>query len=392
MYAEGSHAPSGGSPDEAAEPRSEARVSAPVPVVAVDLFAGAGGFSAGAISAGVTIQGAIEFNKHAAATYRGNIRGDDGKPVTVIDDDIRTVSPIDALSRWKMAEGACDLIIGGPPCQGFSTHRINDAGVDDPRNELLARYFEFVEGLRPRIFLVENVPGLIWARHKRFLDGFRELAEAADYEVREPVVLNAADYGVPQSRKRVFILGIDRQRPVDMVWPPEATHCSPSTPETLRGLRQIWQGCARAFVPADAGDPLDIHMQSGPTLVEVFKSTPANGGSRSQSARVLPCHKKHSGHKDVYGRIDPSKPGPTMTTACINPSKGRFVHPTEHHGITARQAARIQTFPDTFQFVGGLTAAGQQIGNAVPVDLATALLNPIAAAIREAKTVEASTV
>lgn len=116
-------------------------------------------------------------------------------------------------------------------------------------------------------------------------------------------------------------------------------------------------------------------------LIEVFKSTPLNGGSRRDSGRVLPCHDGHSGHSDVYGRINPSQPGPTMTTACINPSKGRFVHPTEHHGITLRQAARFQTFPDWFVFQGGLMAAGEQIGNAVPIRLGEILLRTIAEGI-----------
>lgn len=118
-------------------------------------------------------------------------------------------------------------------------------------------------------------------------------------------------------------------------------------------------------------------MNHGPELLDAFKRTPPNGGSRKDSGRILACHKDHDGHKDVYGRIDPTVPAPTMTTACINPSKGRFVHPTEHHGITVRQAARIQTFSDDFVFKGGLTAAGRQIGNAVPVDLGIALIKHI---------------
>jgi DNA (cytosine-5)-methyltransferase 1 len=115
-------------------------------------------------------------------------------------------------------------------------------------------------------------------------------------------------------------------------------------------------------------------MQHNAELVEAFKKTPANGGSRHASGRTLACHAKHDGHNDVYGRIDPDKPAPTMTTACINPSKGRFVHPTLHHGITVRQAARIQTFPDDFMFEGGLMAAGEQVGNAVPIILAKCLI------------------
>jgi len=132
-------------------------------------------------------------------------------------------------------------------------------------------------------------------------------------------------------------------------------------------------------------------MQHGPELIDAFKRTPVNGGSRHDSGRVLPCHENHNGHKDVYGRIDPAKPAPTMTTACINPSKGRFVHPTEHHGITVRQAARIQTFPDSFVFQGGLMAAGKQIGNAVPVDLAKKLIEHLLPTLKQHRRLSAET-
>ncbi|MNF99158.1 putative BsuMI modification methylase subunit YdiO [compost metagenome] len=125
-------------------------------------------------------------------------------------------------------------------------------------------------------------------------------------------------------------------------------------------------------------------MNHSEALIELFKNTPINGGSRSDSGRVLKCHQGHGGHSDVYGRINPSKPGPTMTTACINPSKGRFVHPTENHGITLRQAARLQTFPDNFIFSGGLMAAGVQIGNAVPILLGQAIIEKISQALARA--------
>ena len=189
------------------------------------------------------------------------------------------------------------------------------------------------------------------------------------------MVLDARDFGVPQRRKRVFILGVRDSADVqDLVWPPKTTHAAPGKANTGQ---KIWTPCAAVFKPAAKGDENDIHMNHGPDLVEAFRNTPPNGGSRKDSGRVLPCHEKHNGHKDVYGRINSAGPAPTMTTACINPSKGRFVHPTEHHGITLRQAARIQTFPDSFTFVGGLTAAGRQIGNAVPIALGKYLIKHI---------------
>lgn len=338
----------------------------------VDLFAGAGGFSQAARLAGGELVFAVEFDKHAAETYRKNLgsTNPDHAPF-VYNEDITKLSA-ESLAKKHFPEGSsCDLLLGGPPCQGFSTHRINDAGVDDPRNGLIHEYFKFVEALKPRVFLMENVPGMLWPRHAKYLEQFYLRAAEAGYYVYAPQKLDARDFGVPQRRKRVFILGVrnDLDRS-DLHWPPAPTHAEVAK----MGLKR-WISCRHVFRPAPADDPNDFHMKHGPTLIAAFEKTPHNGGSRKDSGRKLPCHEAHDGHKDVYGRINPAVPGPTMTTACINPSKGRFVHPTLNHGITARQAARFQTFPDSFVFHGGLMAAGKQIGNAVPVKLGAALIS-----------------
>lgn len=343
--------------------------------VVVDLFAGAGGFSLAAVQAGCSIAVAIENDPYAVETYKANfLKYDGAKNAKVLDKSILEYVP--ETVRAEYLEGVeCDLLLGGPPCQGFSTHRILDAGVNDPRNQLVLAYFRFVQALRPRVFLMENVPGILWSRHKAFLEKFYEEGAKAGYKVFEPVVLDARDFGVPQRRKRVFILGVrDHGDAQDFMWPPAATHAEP---EKAQAGQKIWISCAEVFKPGAVDDENNIHMNHGAELINAFRNTPPNGGSRKDSGRVLPCHEKHDGHKDVYGRINPAEPAPTMTTACINPSKGRFVHPTEHHGITLRQAARIQTFPDSFTFAGGLTAGGRQIGNAVPVKLGRHLIKHI---------------
>ncbi|PDS69648.1 DNA (cytosine-5-)-methyltransferase [Rhizobium phaseoli] len=342
--------------------------------ICVDLFAGAGGFSLGAIKAGYEVRAAVEHYRHAAATYRRQIKNKSGRPIALFEKDILQLNPHDVMDEAGLIEGKCDLLLGGPPCQGFSSHRLGDSGVDDPRNALLLRYFAFVSAIRPKFFLVENVPGMLQPKHATYLHRFIATARTHDYVVLQPIVINAQDYGVPQNRKRVFILGYDAKAVViEGIWPPRPLHGDPARPGPF-GPVLPWRTAAVAFDrPALPGDVNDIHMSHGAELIETFKSTPPNGGSREESNRVLPCHQSHDGHKDVYGRIDPVRPSPTMTTACINPSKGRFVHPTEHHGITARQAARLQTFPDDFVFEGGLMAAGLQIGNAVPVALAQVL-------------------
>jgi DNA (cytosine-5)-methyltransferase 1 len=221
---------------------------------------------------------------------------------------------------------------------------------------------------------MENVPGMLWPRHALSLNRFYAEGQASGYNVFQPIIIDARDYGLPQRRKRVFILGLNKQLgKLDLIWPPPPTHGSEVARRTRPELLP-WVSCERAFDPAPKQDINDVHMKHSHQLVEAFSKTPPNGGSRKASGRVLACHANHDGHKDVYGRIDTRKPAPTMTTACINPSKGRFVHPTLNHGITVRQAARIQTFPDEFVFNGGLTAAGEQVGNAVPILLGKQLI------------------
>lgn len=292
----------------------------------------------------------------------------------MIEADITELSADQLRSVHYAAGEECDLLLGGPPCQGFSAHRLNDSGVDDPRNKLLDIYFEFVKSFAPKAFLMENVPGMLWPRHAPYVESFYRNAKKQGYHVYPPIVIDARDYGVWQRRKRVFVLGVrnDISR-AELEWPPKPTHGDDSA-RLLAPSLLPWVSCQAVFSPPSDGDANNIHMQHTQELIQVFQQTPHNGGSRKDSGRVLPCHQKHDGHKDVYGRIDPSMPAPTMTTACINPSKGRFVHPTADHGITVRQAARIQSFPDSFIFKGGLMAAGRQIGNAVPVRLAETLL------------------
>ena len=352
-------------------------------VFACDLFAGAGGFSLGAHLAGIRVAAAVEWDRHAAETYRSNLIETGAIAATLFENDIARLDPATVLAEAFEGDSGCDILLGGPPCQGFSAHRIKDAGIDDPRNRMLLRYFEYIRVLRPAVFLVENVPGLLWPRHEKYLAKFYSLARKSGYQVLEPALINARDYGVPQNRKRVFLLGYDPLK-VDAPeqWPPKPTHGPPNAGSELPD----WITSSVAFASAaPKNDPNDVHMKHCDELVEAFRRTPPNGGSRKDSGRVLRCHKKYNGHNDVYGRIDPKVPGPTMTTACINPSKGRFVHPTRHHGITLRQAARLQSFPDWFVFSGGLMAGGVQVGNAVPVELAKALLEPIREAVAVSK-------
>lgn len=379
-------------------------------LTAIDLFSGAGGFSLAAHNVGVNVLAAIEFDQSAAETYQKNLVERLGAPTQVFAQDI-TKFDIDSLIRDQgIKKGHLDILLGGPPCQGFSSHRFKDSGKDDPRNALLIRYFDFVEHLKPKAFLVENVPGLLWPRHEKYLNDFLQLAKDHGYLVitGAPLILNAKDYGVPQNRRRAFIFALrnDVIRD-DIEWPPKATHyksgdCQWLTASSVfeepepailnkfkRRLEEKFgyseEGSAKTIaslkwgegINTKASDSCNLNMKHSASLTQVFENTPLLG-SRDESGRVLNCHKgDYKGHKDVYGRIFPHQPSNTITTGCNNPSKGRFVHPWLPHGITLRHAARLQTFPDDYMFTGGSMAMAKQIGNAVPIKLGEALISEI---------------
>jgi len=383
-----------------------------MPMKAIDLFAGAGGFTLAAFQAGIDVVAAIEWDKAAAETYRRNFIEQKSIDIELINDDINQVNLTKLREKLNLKVGELDLILGGPPCQGFSTHRIRDAGVDDPRNLLLLRYFEFVHEFRPKSFLVENVSGLLWQRHANYLKKFLNLAKSEGYEIQFCSVLNAKDYGIPQNRKRVFIYGVRSDLNFsDIKFPPEPTHFSPNSRK-----KSIWKTSSSVFEPMpksimkryveeyfvpklkvsqeeayrilstlefgselDVNDPCNVHMRPSENMMVRFADTKLNGSREDAGEKHrLKCHSNgYKGHKDVYGRVIIHQPSNTITAGCNNPSKGRFVHPWLNHGITLRHAARLQSFPDDFIFYGNATDQAKQIGNAVPPRLGSILIKQI---------------
>lgn len=376
-------------------------------LTAIDLFSGAGGFSLAAYNAGVDVLAAIEFDKNAAETHQKNLVERLCAPTRVFAQDITKVD-INSIMRYQnIKEGELDILLGGPPCQGFSSHRMKGSGKDDPRNALLIRYFDFVEHLRPKAFLVENVPGLLWPRHEKYLKSFLNLSKEHGYTIvaGEPLILNARDYGVPQNRRRAFIFALRNDvMQEDIDWPPPPTHHkSGDSPwltassafekpnkvvlDTFRKRLEEKFGHSKEESnqvvaslkwgkKLNPQDSCNLSMTHSEALTKVFENTPLLG-DREESGRELNCHKNYKGHKDVYGRIYPHIQANTITAGCNNPSKGRFVHPWLNHGITLRHAARLQTFPDDYMFSGGSIAMAKQIGNAVPIAMAQVLIGHI---------------
>lgn len=299
----------------------------------VSLFSGAGGLDLGLIEAGLQVVWANDIYLDAAATYTRNI-GDhiDTRDICVIDvNDIPD----------------CDVVVGGFPCQGFSVANRN-RNLADPRNQLYKQLIRVVQAKRPRYFVGENVKGLASFAKGAILQQIVTEFEELGYRVQYKVV-NAADYGVPQNRMRMLIVGERNDLPPTLSFPPKVTHAAPAACEALELTPWVTVGAALAAYP-EPEHAHDLHNHECSQYKLRF-----NG---------------HLGHRV----IDPSKPSPTITAR--GDDKGGVVvlhHPNNHRRMTAREVAAVQSFPDTFIFQGTKTSAYRQIANAVPPLLGKAI-------------------
>jgi DNA (cytosine-5)-methyltransferase 1 len=346
----------------------------------IDLFAGAGGMTLGFTKAfGHPFQPvwANDFNEHAASTYNLNFGGH------CIVGDI-----VDILEHPKTRIPRADVVIGGPPCQGFSL--LNKNREDDPRKQLWRPFLEIVKRSGAHVFVMENVPQLLGSFEHGEIIG---VAESLGFNLAWEK-LCAADYGVPQTRWRAFIVGCRSADP-RTVFPPKKTHRNFNNGKSLfsangRGYiasPEPWRTVRDAVsdLPPPEGTeirredpPLDIHFGRTPTVSSVkrYKAVPKEGMNRFDLQRRAPdltpgCWiRKRSGGTDLFGRLWWDKPAYTVRTEFFKPEKGRYLHPIQHRPITHREAARFQSFPDSFRFVGTKIEIAKQIGNAVPPRLA----------------------
>ncbi|MHB8585228.1 MAG: DNA cytosine methyltransferase [Thermoplasmatota archaeon] len=329
----------------------------------LDLFAGAGGASVGFRRANCRPVGAVELDLVAASTFAANLG------VVPLVADLRCVDAQNILEFYGLGRADIDAIIGCPPCQGFTRMR-NGSGRRDPRNALVSVFLQIIRDIRPRFVAFENVPGILEPRHRRRFDLMVAALRRIGYHVTQGV-LEAADYGVPQFRRRLVVVADRDCVPVL----PTPTHAEvPRRGETRkhRTVRDAIADLPRLRAGEASSIPNHEARSHSQEVVRLISRIPHDGGSRTDLPRRywLACHQEHEGHYDVYGRMRWDSPSPTITSGCTNPSRGRFTHPSQDRAITAREAARLQTFPNNFRFLGGREEIQTQIGNAFPPLLA----------------------
>jgi len=389
--------------------------------VAADLFCGAGGLSFGFQEAGFRIALANDINEEYANTYRLNHNG-----TVFFRESIEDLTATEVFKTTGLHKTDIDILIGGPPCQGFSINAPKRS-LEDGRNHLFREYGRLVlEGLRPKVIVMENVPGMVSLDGGRFIRDIYALFEQAGYKMRH-MILCAAHYGIPQERWRLFFIGTIIKS-VEITFP-EPTHYAPVRANFTGGRELTWlpaiqNGVKRpnlfgrilkpfVTVREAIGDLPELAVDTGveemeytgrPTSayqrlmrseskllynhvagflsrqnLERLKHIRPGGSWRDIPHDLLPKGMKmarRSDHTRRYGRIDPDGLSGTVLTKC-DPHWGSFFHYEQDRALTVREAARIQSFPDSYRFYGSRVSQYEQVGNAVPPLLAKTLAEHI---------------
>ena len=330
---------------------------------AIDLFAGCGGFALGLEKAGFQTLLAVEWDESCCETFKANISP---RILQCAIQEVETFPP-------------CDLLVGGPPCQGFSN--LGERVPNDPRRQLWRHFLRAVEDARPLIFVMENVPPLLKSAEYREIS---RQAEELGYKV-EGRLLNAASYGTPQQRKRAFVIASRIGTPVF----PMPTHRDPGKQPTFetQGLPP-WRTVRDAIADLRRKpDEQNWHIGRNPTekSLKRYRHIPPGGNRWDLPRELMPeCWKrKTKGGTDLFGRLWWDRPAVTIRTEFYKPEKGRYLHPVQNRPITHREAARLQGFDDDFKFIGKRISVGIQIGNAVPPPLGYAIGKAAIADIRK---------
>lgn len=348
----------------------------------IDLFSGAGGMTLGFVAkefcGGFRSILAIDSDRAATETYSLNFGGHG------IWADIED---------WLLSNSVpqAEVVIGGPPCQGFSL--LNKKRVGDKRRALWEPYLDIVEQSGASVFVMENVAELLASGEFQSIErravnlGFKVTA----------AILNAANYGAPQSRRRTIILG-SKTGTYSQHFPPKSTHSDPKEKQTKlppwRTVKDAIADLPRKTIGTEIGVdiPLGLHFGRSPTAVSMarYKAVPSGGNRfdlQQNAPHITPvCWiKKKSGGTDLFGRLWWDRPSVTIRTEFFKPEKGRYLHPVAHRPITHREAARLMGFPDKFLFQGNKIEIARQIGNAVPPPFAGAIARMVKAVLDESR-------
>ena len=347
------------------------RVRAPRNAQVVDLFCGCGGMSLGFLANGYRLAGGADLNETAVRTYAENLAPAFVRDVRdLVGDESELKSFLAGLPDFDPA--APTVLVGGPPCQGFTAHRKRSWDVPDPRNDLVSVFARAAVLMLPDAVAMENVPELLSARYRPYFDSFRSVLEAAGYVVRAGIV-NAATFGVPQERFRAVVVAMRSGR-----------FGLPSprlTPERFATVRDA----IGDLPPVEAGvahpsDPMHRSAAHRASTIATLRAVPRDGGSRPPGTGPA-CLDRVAGYYDVYGRLAWGRPSITITHYARNPASGRFAHPEQDRGLTMRETARLQGFPDWFRFSGSFDQVFGQIGEAVPPPLARGIAEAVSAGL-----------
>lgn len=363
----------------------------------IDLFCGAGGLSLGFEMAGFNVLAGFEIEPAFLETYRYS------HPKTACyNTDLKNLDIMHFLNENNINTSEIDVVMGGPPCQGFSTVGRNK--IDDPRNDLVKTFANIIGDIKPKMFLMENVAGLISMKNINgtlFSDELISLFDKKGYHVKFKILL-AADYGVPQLRKRVFFVGIRKDFNYNFQFP-KPTHFEKNSLSINGQSSYLTVKEAFSDLPvidynefADKydkrptneyqeycrGNNLKLFNHKAPNhsqiVIKRIKKIPQGGNHND-----LPDNLKlKSGYSNIYGKLEENKPADTITGNCgCASAPGRFLHPINNRVITVREAGRLQSFPDFVEFRGNTSQQYQQVGNAVPPLLAKSIALEMAKSI-----------
>jgi len=337
---------------------------------AIALFAGCGGMSLGFKWADFNVVGFVELEESARHIYKQNFSDS-----VELGTDVLKLTDKEILS-WKKRFGEIDVLCGGPPCQGFSL--VGKRDENDYRNQLYKEYQRIAELIRPKAFVLENVRLLTSMKDsdgkyvvEKIVRGFELIGYSVYYGI-----LNAVDYGVPQSRERVVFIGVDKKLGIHPSLP-EPSHTSPEDANALfKGKRRLtFKDACADLKKLEAGkqskeDPLHWTINHPEHVLEWLRLTPEG---KSAHENDDPKMRPPSGYNTTYKRLKWDEPSSTISTNFNMISGSRNVHPTSTRSLTIREAMRCQSFPDDFQIIGNWGDARTAIGNAVPPLLAESL-------------------